>query len=250
VATRRNWTVPATCGFALVLLSGLASPFALAAQDATPAASPAAGSTGETIRSQTREEFRAEIEEVYNLEVPGNNEGTFVAGTVGDLQSLNPFLAEEETSSAVTGLIYEGLIGGDPRTGQPAPGGLADYWEIAPDGITYTFYLNQDARWHDGEDLTAADMQFSFDALADEETGSVYTGSFVSGVASWRVIDDDTFEVTSNGINARFLYDLFGVSVIPEHIWADVPKVDWRTDPGSTGQDPDRVVGTGPFRFG
>ena len=54
----------------------------------------------------------------------------------------------------------------------PAPTGLADSWEIAPDGVTYTFHLNKDAKWHDGVDVTAADVQFSFDALANPDTGS------------------------------------------------------------------------------
>ena len=83
------------------------------------------------------------------------------------------------------------------RTGQPAPTGLADYWEIAPDDRTYTFHLNKDAKWHDGVDVTAEDVQFSFDALANPDTGSVYTGSFVDTVESWRAIDDDTFEMVA-----------------------------------------------------
>jgi peptide/nickel transport system substrate-binding protein len=36
---------------------------------------------------------------------------------------------------------------------------------------------------------------------------------------------------------------------MPKHIWQDVPYADWKTDPGSTGDDPSRVVGTGPFKF-
>ena len=37
--------------------------------------------------------------------------------------------------------------------------------------------------------------------------------------------------------------------IIPKHIWESVPVADWRTDPGATGQDPSRVVGSGPFKF-
>ena len=61
----------------------------------------------------------------------------------------------------VVSLIFESLVGGDSRTGQIAPTGLADYWEIAPDNRTYTFHLNKDAKWHDGVDVTAEDVQFS-----------------------------------------------------------------------------------------
>ena len=37
--------------------------------------------------------------------------------------------------------------------------------------------------------------------------------------------------------------------VLPSSIWGDVPVEQWQTDPGSTGTDPSRVVGSGPFKF-
>ena len=134
------------------------------------------------------------------------------------------------------------------RTGQPAPTGLADSWEIAPDGVTYTFHLNKDAKWHDGVDVTADDVQFSFDALANPDTGSVYTGAFVDSVESWRAIDDDTFEVVAKEPLFTFLYDIVAF-IIPKHIWESVPVAEWRNDPGATGADPSRVIGSGPFKF-
>ena len=35
----------------------------------------------------------------------------------------------------------------------------------------------------------------------------------------------------------------------PKHIWENVPFADWRNDPGATGSDPIRVIGSGPFKF-
>ena len=157
-------------------------------------------------------------------------------------------LADDGPSLGAAGLIYDGLIGGDIRTGKPAPTGLADYWEIAPDGVTYTFYLNKDAKWHDGVDVTAEDVKFSFDAMANPDLGSSYQQNFRDTVASWRVIDDDTFEVVAKEPLITFLYDLASV-VIPKHIWESVPINEWRTDGGATGQDPSRVVGSGAFKF-
>ena len=116
-----------------------------------------------------------------------------------------------------------------------APNGLADYWEIAPDGRTYTFHLNQDAKWHDGTDVTADDVQFSFDSLANKEVGSAYTQSFLDAAESWRVIDEHTFEVVAREPLYTFLYDLV-TWIIPKHIWENVPVADWRTDGGATGQ--------------
>ncbi len=217
-------------------------PWPALAQDATPAA------TGEPTRSLTREEFTTQVVEDLEYSDAATPGGTFIDSTMSDIQTVHPFLAEEETSIAIAGLVFEQLIGGDVRTGQPAPTGLADSWEIAPDGVTYTFHLNKDAKWHDGVDVTAADVQFSFDALANPDAGSVYTGTFLDSVESWRAIDDDTFEVVAKEPLFTFLYDIVAW-IIPKHIWESVPVAEWRNDPGATGADPSRVIGSGPFKF-
>jgi peptide/nickel transport system substrate-binding protein len=221
----------------------LTIPWPALAQDATPAAG------GEPIRSLTREEFRAQLQEDMQYTEAATPGGTLVDSNIADIQSVQPFLAEESATVAIVSLIFDGLTGGDPRSGQPSPSGLADYWEISPDNRTYTFHLNKDVKWHDGTDFTAADVVFSADALANPESGSTYTGNFVDTVESWRAIDDDTFEMVAKEPVYTFLFDIQSLYVIPKHIWEDVPLADWRTDPGATGADPSRVIGTGPFKF-
>jgi len=216
-------------------------------QEATPGASPVAG--GEVIQSLTREQMRAQIDESLEYSEAATQGGTFVDATVSDIRSLNPFLAEDEITLGIASLLFEGLTGGDPVTGQPAPIGLADRWEIAADRVTYTYFLNKDVKWHDGVDFTAEDVQFSYDALADPATGSAYTGAFLSAVASYRVVDADTFEVVAKEPLASFLYDTQGLYIVPKHIWESVPHDQWAADPASTGQDPSRIIGTGPFKF-
>ena len=218
-------------------------PWSALAQDATPAAA------GEPTRSLMREEFLAQLQEDMQYTEAATPGGTFVDSHVADIQSVQPFLAEEGASVRVASLIFEHLTGGDPRSGQPSPTGLADFWEIGPDNRTYTFHLNKDAKWHDGTDFTAADVVFSADAFANPDSGSTYTGNFVATVESWRAIDDDTFEMVAKEPVYTFLFDIQSLYVIPKHIWENVPLADWRTDPGATGAEPSRVIGTGPFKF-
>ncbi len=226
----------------LVAGGGLVLPRSVVAQEATPAA------LTETIRTLTRKEFVSQIEEEMGYTEAATPGGTFIDSNVNDIQTIHPLIADDADSNAASGLLYDGLIGGDVRTGQPAPTGLADFWEIAPDGRTYTFFLNQEARWHDGVDVTAEDVQFSFDALANPDLGSSYSNSFLAAVESWRVIDEHTFEVVAKEPLFTFLYELHSV-VVPKHIWESVPISDWRTDGGATGQDPSRVVGSGAWKF-
>ena len=176
--------------------------------------------------------------------------GTFIRAIGSDPQTIHPLLADDEDSINLVEQLYDPLVGTDLLTGGPAPSGLADSWEVAADGLTYTFHLNQDALWHDGSPVTASDVQFSFDALANPDVGSSYQQTFLDATESWRVIDDHTFEVTAREPLFTFLFDLALVMwIIPRHIWEAVPAADWRTDGGATGQDVTRVVGSGPFRF-
>jgi peptide/nickel transport system substrate-binding protein len=228
---------------AALVAAALTAPWTVLAQDQAP---PAAST--EPIMSQTREELQAEIDaelEYTEAVTPG---GTFIDENTGDIQTIHPLLAEDRDSVEVVGMLYDQLVGGDVRTGEPAPNGLADSWEIAPDRVTYTFHLNTDVRWHDGTDVTTDDVQFSFDALANPDVGSAYTQSFLDAVESWRVIDADTFEVVAKEPLYTFLHNVT-TWVIPKHIWENVPVADWRTDPGATGQDASRVVGSGAWKF-
>ncbi|HEY8447632.1 MAG TPA: ABC transporter substrate-binding protein [Thermomicrobiales bacterium] len=230
---------------AIALALGLLAPFAASAQDSSP--SPTDG----VIRSPTRQEIHAELQAAFaeTDEPAQNTEGVYVTGVTSDLQSVNPYLVESSPSLDVVGLVYEGLYNSDPRTGEPIPTALADYWEISPDRLTYTFYLNKDARWHDGVDVTAEDVAFSLEALSNPATGSAYTGAFNEAVDSWQVIDQDTIQIVAKEPRFTFLYDIQGLFIVPKHIWENVPFEEWATDPGSTGQDPARIIGTGPYRF-
>jgi peptide/nickel transport system substrate-binding protein len=234
---------------ALLLLASVMLPASARAQDASPVASPAA--LGAKITSKTCAEEKAEWQEAFAAtdEPPAFTDGTYVEGTTSDLQSVNPFLANSDPSISIVALIFDPLFSGDPRTGEPSACGLTDYYEIAPDGVTYTFHLNTQAKWQDGVDLTSADVIFSMDALADPATQSSYTGTFLSTIKSWRAIDDDTVEVVANEPRFTVLYDLLGLEVVPKHIWENIPRDQWATSPAATGQDPSQVVGTGPFKF-
>jgi peptide/nickel transport system substrate-binding protein len=229
----------------LALAIGLVMPLAAAAQDSTPSAQPA------VVQPKTKLQIQEELKAAFAAtdEPAQNTEGTYIVGTTGDLQSTNPFLAESSPSLDIVSVIYEGFFNGDPRTGEPICGFLCESYEIADDGITYTFHIDKNATFTDGVDVTSADVAFSLEALADPATGSAYTGSFNDSVASWNVIDDDTIQIVAKQRLYTFIYDIQTITVIPKHIWESIPRDQWASDPASTGQDPSRIVGTGPFKL-
>ena len=255
--SRRGFIRQAT---ALGISAGAAGMLAgtVVAQDATPGASPAASPVATpvpgsvvSIAPPTREEVLASIQEEFDITAPEQEGGLVIYGETTDIQTVNQLLSADVYSSRVGGLIYEYLIASSPVDGSFVPG-LANTWEIAEDGRTYTFELNQDAMWQDGTPFTAADVIFSFDATLAEDSLSVRRATVNEVLESYTAVDDYTVELVANDLWAPivFLSNTVGsVAIMPKHIWESVPFADWGTDPASTGQDPSRIVGTGPFTF-
>ncbi len=234
------------------LSAGAASLLAnrVGAQDASPASdSSATGAAEPGGRSINRQEYNQLIRDTFDLSEPDVTGGQVIYGASADIDTLNPHLVFDVLTGIVVGNIFENLVGVNPTNGFPAPG-LADYWTLADDGTTYTFHLNPSATWHDGVPVTAADVVFSFDAALVPESLGGFQSSVGNALEGYRAIDDHTVELVAKAPMAVFIEDTaLLVGIVPKHIWESVPPDAWGSDPGSTGQDPDRVIGSGPFRF-
>lgn len=113
---------------------------------------------------------------------------------------------------------------------------------ISEDGLTYTFKLREDAKWHDGEPLTAADVVFSHNTIVNPD--------FVAGtkighdkVAEISAPDDYTVTMTLSEPYAPFLFVWGDTYIVPEHILKDVEDLN-TAEFNSTAP-----VGSGPFKF-
>lgn len=88
-------------------------------------------------------------------------------------KSLDPQLTMGEPEHVLASALFEGLARLDGKTLKPVPG-VAESWEISPDGTVYTFRLRQNARWSDGHPLTADDFVYSWQRLLDPDVGAEY----------------------------------------------------------------------------
>lgn len=246
---RRQLMVGASAlGVSATMLPGMMAPELTAAQSQTPY-----GPQGQALaggRSMNRDEFQKALAEHFKLEKATDTTGQFIWADVTDISTINGILSADLPTAYVVGYIFETLTGGNPWNGWPTAPGLADYYELSKDGTTYTFHLNPNVKWHDGQPFTADDVKFSFDMGLNPDTGSQYASAAKDNIASYRVVDPHTFELKSKGPRAFFIFNSVSVfPIMPQHIWKDVPAKAWKSDPGSTGKDPKRVVGTGPFKF-
>ena len=76
-------------------------------------------------------------------------------------------MANETSSTDITDRLFGFLVDYNLATQQYEPG-LAKSWEVAPDGVTWTFHLRKGAAFSDGHPITAEDVLFSFEVVYDE----------------------------------------------------------------------------------
>jgi oligopeptide transport system substrate-binding protein len=108
-------------------------------------------------------------------------------GNGADPPDLDPQLAQGIPESNIIDFLFEGLVDVDEADLHPVPG-VAERWDISPDGLTYTFHLRPDARWSDGRPVTAGDFYQSFHrilspAFASEIADQLYI--YVAGAEAF-----------------------------------------------------------------
>ena len=137
-------------------------------------------------------------------------------------------------------------------------GDLAREWEVADDGITYTFYLNDNARFHDGEPVTSEDVVYSLALFIEPETLNdpriiEEMGDRRSNTArslkvyydSSRAVDGSTIEIKTKRPSAAFMPILAIETTV-----VVVPKSQVEAGVFASYKDPSSMIGSGPFRMG
>jgi oligopeptide transport system substrate-binding protein len=90
-------------------------------------------------------------------------------------ESLDPAIVTGVSEMRLTKALFEGLLRLEGKTGRPVPG-LAERWEVSPEGTVYTFYLRSNAVWSTGEFITTADVVYSWQRALNPATAADYAG--------------------------------------------------------------------------
>ena len=152
----------------------------------------------------------------------------------GDYTRINPAMDEH---GEINILLFNGLTAHDGDN-QVVPC-LAKSWDFDPAACAYTFHLEENVKWHDGEPFTAGDVKFTIESIMDPENGSENAPNY-EDVEEITVLDDYTVSFRLSAPNAAFL-DYMAMAVLPRHLLEgeDMQESAFFRSP----------VGTGPYKL-
>ncbi|HIT43059.1 MAG TPA: ABC transporter substrate-binding protein [Candidatus Caccovicinus merdipullorum] len=215
------------------------------------------GSTsGDGSDAQTEQAGNAEGTESAGSTSSGTDtSGFLVVPLVADIQTADVHKTTKDYEIPLN--IYDRLVDIEVKedgSSEIVPS-LAESWEISGDALTYTFHLRQGVKFHNGEELTADDVEYSFtrqlsvegavntDFLAQIKGASQLLEGTADQLEGFETVDDYTFTITLSEPYAGFLACLStpGCSIYNREATEAAGD--------QFGLDPSVTVGTGPFRL-
>ena len=163
------------------------------------------------------------------LSAPAIAQSVYVRGNTADPETLDQHKTSTTYEANVLRDLYEGLVVYDAKA-EVVPG-VAESWEVSDDGLTYTFTLREDAKWSNGDPVTAEDFVYSFQRIMTPETGAKYANILypIKGAEAVnkgeaepvemgvKAIDERTLEITLENPTPFFLELLTHQTGLPVH---------------------------------
>ncbi|QVK20496.1 peptide ABC transporter substrate-binding protein [Mycoplasmatota bacterium] len=174
-----------------------------------------------------------------------------------EVPSIDAQIATDGLSFEIVGATIEGLLQYDAN-GKLVPS-IAKSYEVSEDGLIYTFYLREDAKWDNGTTVTAHDFEFAWKRGMNPDVGSEYSWIFfVAGVKNARAIYDGEADYQTLGIEAVSDYELvvtldneapFFVQLMTFNTFFPINEEFYNAQDGQYGMRPENVLANGPFKI-
>lgn len=166
--------------------------------------------------------------------------GPVQGGTLGlmghqEVAGLSPeFWGPSVQTTAIRAIHDSVMLLDEMLVNQPL---LAESFEVSEDGLTYTFNLHQGVMFHDGKELTAADVVYTMDYYRNPDNASSNVNRF-RNIASIEAPDDYTVVINMEAVNAAFMVDGAQCPIVQSEYHAEIGDDAYSVDP----------IGTGPFK--
>ena len=204
---------------------------------------------GGDITSAAEEETEAEAEE----EASAGSDRYLVWRLNKEPKLWDPTNNSESISDAIVKQLFEGLTVSTSDGFKP---GIAESWDVSEDGKTYTFHLRDDAKWSDGDPVTAKDFEYSWRRICDPDYASealqaitdyvVGGQEYFDGTGSYddikaTAIDDYTFEVVLKNVTPYF------PQLVANDVYLPIKKDVVEAAGEGWEKKPETCVSNGPF---
>lgn len=224
---------------------------AAAAATAAPAAKPAAAAPAAT--AAPAQAAAPAAAPAAAAPAAKSDEVVFRIANGAEPESIDPALIQGVPEHRIYEALFEGLVATNPKDASPIPG-VAESWEISDDGTRYTFHL-RDAKWSDGEPITADDVVYTWLRELNPATGSRYAWfpcMFLKGASEYNSGKADASAVQIRALDAHtFQMDLVGplpyaLGALIHYSFAILPKHAIE-EYGADWTKPEHFVGNGPY---
>ncbi|MCF7816239.1 MAG: peptide ABC transporter substrate-binding protein [Kiritimatiellales bacterium] len=192
----------------------------------------------------------------------GNREKILHLGNLSEPKDLDPHVVTSVSAGNVISALLEGLVAEAPNDPslKPVPG-VAESWTVSDDRTVYTFRLRANAKWSNGDPVTADDFVFSYHRILSPAMGSPYAymlhllkngRAYNLGTipdfeqVGVKAIDSKTLELTLENPTASFLSQLKHWSWFPVHP-PTILKYGRMDEIGTAWTQPGNFIGNGPF---
>jgi microcin C transport system substrate-binding protein len=184
-----------------------------------------------------------------NPQAPKGGELRLVSNQrMSTFDKYNPFTLRGSAPAYLSNLMFDTLLTGSLDETGAGYGLLAEDVSAAPDGLSVTFRLRSNARFHNGEPVLAADVKHSFDTLMGPHTSPAYK-TILQDVASLDVLDERTVRYRFTQPNRELPLTVGGLPVF-SRAWGNT--VDPKTGQRKTFDQVvmDLPIGSGPYKIG
>jgi peptide/nickel transport system substrate-binding protein len=176
----------------------------------------------------------------YYLAPAPTNGGVYTEGIEGNFSNANPIYAQTAVDSAVSRLVFAGLLTYSPKN--QLTGDLAASWEVDSKATTYTVRLRPNLVWQDGKPLTADDVVFTYKTIQNPDAKSPLRQGWAN--INVEKVNTTTIKFTLPSAYSPFPHSLV-TGILPEHILKDVPAAQLRSS-SFNNKEP---IGAGPFKW-
>jgi peptide/nickel transport system substrate-binding protein len=166
---------------------------------------------------------------------------TLTLSVIGIPATIDPITVQDVPGADLDSLIYDGLVMVAPNLS--AVPDLATKWSVSKDGKTWTFWLNPKATWQDGQPVTAADVEWTYQQYANPANGAPGQ-SYFQPISGYTIVNPHEIEIHLSHPFGPFLLGVGPAAILPKHV---LDKYKPGNDLNNAPELNQHPVGSGPY---